>query len=439
MSKFIFSLLLILFFFILSFTSLAYSYENNLETDLEFKSINTNNKEVIVPNSTKNLFNIEKEFPILLNSSIYWLENNYYNNYFRYKFFPLFNQTTELTSFNFDVYYVRQLAFYWFLSKENLANNKTLIYAKNYLNYSRNFVYEKNTSIFLETKSSGFISEYKLCKSFIDFGNGTNLNMNAFYLLFLVEMHKQNLTSTQDIKNMNCIKNYLISLESPNGAYYFYDLEHHRNFIDFYGTGEALLALISYYNYVDNTDEELLLFLKNSFRTSFDLIYQGYVDHNFMSFFTWALQFLREMYLIENELEWRLYTEIIIDEALKHRNEGICKNGPCIISKASGEYAYFEGIAAVNFMYKNNKNLWWIEEKSVTNYLDLASKEISTWQIKSLNDFNEKNNLELNTYPKNLVGSFCNSYHCQYTRIDFMQHALSAYLFLYKDNKIKLE
>lgn len=373
------------------------------------------------------------EYPQILNSSIFWIENNYYDNYFRYKYFPIYDRTIDLASFNFEVYYVRQLAFYWFLSKENYINNKTLIFAKNYLNYSQNFVYSKDlNSKNIISSELNPNSHFSSCHSYIDFGNGTNVNMNSFYLLFLVEMHKKNLTSKQDITNMNCIKNYLINQENSLGGYYFYDMNSSKNFLDFYGSGEALLAMINYYKYVDK-DKELLLFLKNSFRKSHDLIYPGYADHNYMSFFTWALQFLREIYLIDEELEWRLYTEIILDEAFKLRNENLCKNDSCIISKSSGEYAYFEGISSVNFMFKNEQKNWWIKKQELNNYLSLASKEISQWQIKSINDYENKTKIKFNGNPKDLVGTFCDSYYCQYSRIDFMQHALSAYIFLYQD------
>lgn len=132
------------------------------------------------------------EYPQILNSSIFWIENNYYDNYFRYKYFPIYDRTIDLASFNFEVYYVRQLAFYWFLSKENYINNKTLIFAKNYLNYSQNFVYSKDlNSKNIISSELNPNSHFSSCHSYIDFGNGTNVNMNSFYLLFLVEMHKK--------------------------------------------------------------------------------------------------------------------------------------------------------------------------------------------------------------------------------------------------------
>ena len=253
--------------------------------------------------------------------------------------------------------------------------------------------------------------------AYLSVDHTAKINSNALYVLTLVEMKKAGLElSERDLEDMEKFVNGIVMQASDGGGFWYtYFLDKKKNKIDYYGSGEAQLALVSYYRYFDNSREDLLNLSKENFESFFPIIYSYDFDTLYGKYFLWGLLYLKELQGVDDSLKWRLYMEKMLQKGVLYReNNEICKDLGCIVRYDAAEYAYFEGVAGVYGIL--SEEIWFASNESI-EYLRLAEPMILSWQVMDKDD-------------KLAYGGFCNSHNCSNIRIDYTQHAIDGVISL---------
>lgn len=355
-------------------------------------------------------FLISKEKPVNL-AEEWFLNMQKEEGAFYYNYYPLNN------TFENNDNIVRQVgSFYSLIKIYNITKNSNTL-----------------KSIYLFKNYAESLISYKKIRgveiAYLEYDYTAKVNTNALYVLALIEMQKSDLKlSEKDYLDMEkLVEGMKYMVDDEGGFWYVFFLEKSKNRIDYYGSGEAMFALVSYYKYVDS-DVELLNFVNENFEKFFVELDFYEFDQKYKSFFLWGLLYLNEVYEINSELKWRLYLENMVSKAMEFRiNNEICFDNGCIIDYTSGEYAYFEGIA--NVFMKINDEKYFLDEK-VFKYINESYDEISSWQIKSVQDYEDKSLNIFNGDEEFLIGGFCDSFNCSNIRVDYTQHAICGLLYL---------
>ncbi len=374
------------FFFIFLFLIFSFSF-------LQFSRIDLDKEEIInsIISSQSWIKKVQKE------DGLFGYEYNLNNN-----------------SFSDSNNMVRQIGtFYSLIKSLEINSNFSLI----------NSIYEFNDEIKSNYLKYDFINGTKI--AYVEYDNISKINSNSLYLLSLIEMKKKNLSlDIEDYNNINSLYNGIKLMSSSSGGfYYIYYLDRDLNKITPYGSGEALFALMSYYNNIDSNDE-LLRFLEKNFES----LYLGYINEDFngenlRSFYSWSLYFLYEYSLNSNnsntlDLDFKSYANELINKAMSFRESNpICRNSGCIISRGISGVTFLEGTSiGYKLLSFNNYN-----RIRVINYFNKAYP-----YYLSLQHFDKNISSILN-------GGFCNNENCNLFRIDYNQHAMMALMNIYPE------
>lgn len=248
--------------------------------------------------------------------------------------------------------------------------------------------------------------------------DATFTNTTALVVLGLVEYMEadEQKKTTENLEYLVRLSNYLVSTQTPEGAYiHTYTPEPSESD---YTNGEAMYALIRSYNL---TQKEAYL---SSVKKMADYAIGHYGAQTFhASFFSWSMAAFSYLYAVSPDEKYWKYMASSIDayfEARGNMYEKYLTDKEKYTPISPGSSVFLEGVNHVG---------WIAKEKDPVLYRKLQRHIQNVLEYLLLYEINSPYG-KYKSVDTRVSGAVCAKADCQTTRIDFMQHNISA-LYLY--------
>lgn len=347
-----------------------------------------------------------EDIKLVIEKGVVWLQNaQEKDGHFRYEYMPFLDRYT------LDDNIVRQAGALYILGEIAKADILESVDLKDNL--------ETAVGYFEENSADGEFNDYKFrCLKKTE--SSCTLGGTSLALLGVLDV----VAAEPSLKSKYSVliedyKNFLLAMKVPDKGYraqYYLNKNQSRSESPF-SNGEAVLALVRYYQYEPSAEMEKLI--KESL-DYFDETYRAKWDNNF---YLWGMAALKDWYQLFPEKKYydfvKDYTDWRIDGQKEARRT------------SHNKCAYIEGVVSAYSV---------LEKQASSKEKEAYLEEINFWLTKSKElqiekgdkiriSFNGGSLKTLNLKrPSKAVGGFLTDEHEPYQRIDFTQHCLSSYL-----------
>ena len=269
--------------------------------------------------------------------------------------------------------------------------------------------------------------------AYIEFNKYGKVNTTALYILSLMSLKERGFEWTEkEKKDIPLIINGIRKMSDDKGGFwYIYYLPEEYNMISTYGSGEVIYALAKFYD--DTNDIDGLAWTYNEFTKYYNRYLKSEEDFyatEARAFFSWSIYGLA---VINKKYPIKYYESVapLLRLGFKKREQNQnCKDKGCLLGDNLGDAPFMEGMVhayKLALIYEKDE----AEIKKLKHYLDLGLKLFSSLQITDMEKFRKEYNYE--GKEKYVLGAFCNNQGCEKVRNDLTQHALSAFMYYYKE------
>lgn len=253
----------------------------------------------------------------------------------------------------------------------------------------------------------------------ITYEDNTLTNTTALVVLGLVEYMEadEQKKTTENLEYLVRLSNYLVSTQTSSGAYVndFLPTPEESD----YNNGETMYALIRSYNLTQK--EAYLLSVKRM--ANYAINYYGKQDFN-SSFFSWGMAGFSYLYAIDNDERYWNFLRNGANSYFTARGndyETYLANTEAYLPIAPGTSVFLEGVNHIG---------WIAKEKDPALYSRLKKHVKKVLEYLLVYEINSPYG-KYKSEDVRVSGAICAKDTCETTRIDFMQHNVSAmYLYL---------
>lgn len=247
----------------------------------------------------------------------------------------------------------------------------------------------------------------------------TYTNTTALVVLGLVEYvesddaHK----TTENLEYLVRLSNYLVSTQASTGAYVNSYIPEPQE--SDYNNGETMYALIRSYALIQK--QEHLLSVKRM--ANYALHHYGQQDFN-GSFFSWGMAGFSYLYKTDPDSRYWEFLSGSADKYMNARGQGYerylreKKSYPVI----PGSSVFLEGVDHIGWIAKEKDPVLY---RKLKTHVELLLSHLLQYEINSPYG-------KYKTTAESVNGAVCSQVTCETTRLDFMQHHMSAMLLYLK-------
>lgn len=252
----------------------------------------------------------------------------------------------------------------------------------------------------------------------ITYEDNTLTNTTALVVLGLVEYMEadEQKKTTENLEYLVRLSNYLVFTQTSEGAYVNDFVP--KSIESDYNNGETMYALIRSYNLTQK--EAYLLSVKRM--ANYAINYYGKQEFN-SSFFSWGMAGFSYLYAIDKDERYWKFLRTGADQYFKVRGddyEKYLKDNDAYLPIAPGSSVYLEGVNHIGWIAKEKDPVLY---RRLKKHVKKVLEYLLVYEINSPYGKYKSEDIRVS-------GAVCAKDDCETTRIDFMQHNVSA-MYLY--------